>query len=278
MGSTEQTQQQTGKTSQDPWKFAIPGLKNLIGQINGQMGNTGPTQNENNAFDQLTKNAQAGNPFTGDMMSFAKNLFSGGNGAVDKAYQDYQKRLSPYANGDNLGPNGNPMLKSYLDTNANDISGRVNGMFAAAGRDFSGANVNSLSRGITEGNAPILAGQYNTDVGRQFDAASSLYNGANTTQQLKTNMGMQGIGVGQQALQARDSGANQMLAIEAQRRGLPLQNIGNLSSLLTPLAQLGGKGTSSSYGSSTTTPPIGMQLVQAASALKAPGAGWGGGK
>lgn len=280
MGSTEQKQnsQSESVVKRDPYKPTVAPLGNLIGQIDAQTANTGPTGNETGALDTLTQNAQAGNPFTGQMFDLANGLFAGGNGQVQGAYDDYKRQLSPYANGQNIGPDGNPAFKSYMDVVGNDVTNRVNGMFAAGGRDFSGANVNSLARGLTEGMAPIMAQQYNTDVGRQFDAANSLYGAGNSTAGLLGNMGQQGIGVGQQALQSRDSAANQMLSVEQQRRNLPVGNIGNLTGLLTPLAQLGGKtqGETSTTSSSTTTPPLGMQIVQGISALSGGGGGGGG--
>lgn len=267
MGSTEQTQQSSQHQQSRPWAMTMPALHNLIGQLQGQLGQTGLTGTESQAFNQLTKNAQAGNPFAGQMSNLANSLFSGGNGKLDDAYADYEKRMSPYADGKMLGPDGNPMLNKYLDTNRADISSQVNGMFAAAGRDFSGANLNSLSRGITEGNAPILASQYNTDVGRQFDAANGLYSNANNTENMKAQFGQAGVGVSDAAMRAQNYGPNQLLAIEAQKRGIPMQNLSSIAQLLTPLAQLGGTQHGTSTGSSTTTPPLGMQLVQGASSL-----------
>ncbi len=66
------------------------------------------------------------------------------------------------------------------------------------------------------------------------------------------------------------------------KRNLPLGNLGNISGLLTPLAQLGGRSNTNSVQQSVTTPPIGMQVAQVGTGLlnatKAPTAGWGGGK
>lgn len=284
MGSTEQEQKSRTKT--DPWKPTVPTLTNLVGQINGQTGNTAVTGNENAALDTLTQNAQAGNPYAPQIGNLASDLFAGGvdrSGTASDAYSAYKDQLSPFATAQHYGPDGNPGLKGYLDTISNDVQNRVNGMFAGAGRDFSGANLNSLARGIAEGTAPILAQQYNTDVGRQFDAANSLYGAGNTTTGLlsgldQTRLGNRqtGIGVGQDALNARDSGANQLLNVEQQRRSLPLTNIGNLESLITPLAQLGG--TQKSHTTGEVTPPLGMQLVQAYGIMNGRGgSGWGGG-
>src|SRR6185312_8181204 len=80
----------------------------------------------------------------------------------------YQGLLTPYANGSMIG--NNPALKAQLDSLTQDITNQVNGQFAAAGRDMSGANTQTLGRGIAQGVAPVLAAQYNTDVDRALGA------------------------------------------------------------------------------------------------------------
>lgn len=281
MGSTEQSSQGRQTTTTKPWEPTTKPLQRVINRVESEIPNTKTTATEQGAFNTLTANANAGNPFTDQTMNLANNLFAGG--AADANLADYNRRLSPFADGQMMGPDGsNPQLKSYLDTIGNDVSNRVNSMFAGAGRDMSGANQGQLARGLAEGMAPVLAQQYNTDIGRRFDAANSLYGAGNTTDQMKMQYGMSGIDVGNKALEARDSGANRLLDIEGMKRNLPIGNLGNISGLLTPLAQLGGRSNTNSVQSSVTTPPIGMQIAQVGtgllSATKAPNAGWGGGK
>jgi len=208
------------------------------------------------------------------------------SGMIGDAYSQYQQRLDPFASGQNVGQNSG--LLPYLNVIGNDVQKRINDMFAGAGRDLSGLNQQTLARGIAEGTAPVIANQYNQDIANQLNAAGSLYGAGNTTggllagldqSRLSNNLGaagmlsgldqtrlgnMQaGIGAAQSALQARDSGANQLLAIEAQRRGIPFQNLAQAESLILPIAQ--GFGTTNSQTASTGTQeqqvPIGQQLL-----------------
>ena len=70
-------------------------------------------------------------------------------------------------------------LSISLDTIKNDATNSTDGAFAAAGRDLSPANSMATARGITQGEAPVLANQYNTNVSHMMDAAKTLY-GANS--------------------------------------------------------------------------------------------------
>ena len=87
-------------------------------------------------------------------------------------------------------------------------------------------------------------------------AANALYGAGNTTanmlggmqQQYLANQG-QGVTASQAALDAKNYGANATLAEEAQRRGIPVQALGLLAQIGTPIAQLGQQ----SNGTSTTT-------------------------
>lgn len=273
MGSTTQsgsTQQQS-----EPWGPTQGLLKDMLGQIGNYSGNTGINPNENKAFNQLSNNAQKGNPFTGDMFGLANRLFAGGTdrtGMATNSLNAYRNQLGGYARGEHFGPEGNPQLKGYLDTIGNDVSSRVNGQFAAAGRDMSGMNQQTLARGMAEGMAPVLANQYNQDVQTQMGAANNLYGAGNSTtgllaglDQQKLGNQMAGIGVGNQALEARNYGANQTLSVEQMRRNLPLNNIQNILGMLKPVAGLGGSQTA--ITNQTMTPPIAMQAIQGISAL-----------
>lgn len=269
MGGTSTSQQQSqSNSSTEPWQATLPALNNIVGQLGTQANNTGVTANETGALGQLTANAQAGNPYAPQIGNLATDLLSGGgaqdqNGTLNGAYSGLQNTLSPYTSASYLDPSSNPAFMNYMNTISNDVSNRVNGMFAGAGRDLSGANQQSLARGIAEGTAPVFANQYNQNVAAQQGAANSLYQGGNTTAGLlaglnQTALGNRGAGVdaSQAALQARDSGANQLLNVEALKRNLPLQNIGSVESLLAPLAALGGQqtGTQTQSGSQTMSP------------------------
>lgn len=266
-GGTSSAQQQTEtKSKTKPWKPTIPALENIIGQISGQLGNTKPTEYETAALDQIRANAQQGNPFTAQITSLANDLFTGGpdrSGIVNDAYANYQKQSQPYLDPNFLNPYTNPAFQGYMDTVTNDVTDRVNSMFAGAGRDLSGMNMQTLARGIAEGTAPIFANQYNQNVANQRGAMDNLFSAGGQTAGLLSGMDQQslsnraqGVGAAAEALGSQNYGANQMLQAEAARRGLPLNNIGNVSSLLLPIAGLGQQsaGTATSTGTQTMSP------------------------
>lgn len=266
-GSTQQTQ--TTHSTTQPWQPTQPVLQNIVGQIGQQTGNTGPTQNQTSAFQTLTANAQNGNPYAGQIGMLANTLLSGGpdrTGMVNDAWSQYQANLSPFASGQYVDPSQNPALQGYLNTAANDATNRVNSYFAGAGRDLSGKNAEALGRGISAATAPILYDAYNQERARQLGAIGNLFTGglgaAGALSGLdQTALGNQqaGIGASTAALQANDSAANQLLAVEAMQQQLPWQNLGMLSNLITPIASLGGQTNSTTTG--TTQQPLANQIL-----------------
>ena len=149
----------------------------------------------------------------------------------------------------------NPALAAQLAQIQTDVGNSVNSQFAAAGRDFSGANQMAYGRGVAAGEAPVIAAQYNTDVANQMAAANALYGAGNTTantlsgmqQQYLANQG-QGVTAAQSALDAQNYGANATLAEEAQRRGIPVQALGLLAQIGVPIAGLGGQTNGTTTG------------------------------
>jgi hypothetical protein len=147
-------------------------------------------------------------------------------------------------------------LATSLQALKDQITGQVNGSFAAAGRDGSGYNQKALGQGLTAGLAPILTNQYNQNVQNQQGAASNLYNAGNTNagilsglqQQYLANQG-QGVTASGQALDAQNAGADAALQAEAQRRGIPVQALGLLAQIGVPIAGLGSQNS----GTSNTT-------------------------
>jgi hypothetical protein len=258
-GQSSQTQTQQSQTA--PWTAAQPMLNGILGQVNGNMGNTGLTGTETGALNSVEANAANGNPYAGSIGNYATSLLNGGGannqaGAVNQNYQNYQSQMNPLASNTNYDPMNTPGLGQQLQTIQSDVGNSVNGQFAAAGRDFSGANQMAYGRGVAQGMAPVITNQYNQNVQNQQGAANSLYQAGNTNagllsglnQQGLANQG-QGITASQDALSAGNYGANQMLAAEAQRRGIPVQALGMLAQIGIPIAGLGGQ----SSGTSNTT-------------------------
>jgi hypothetical protein len=259
-GTSTTTQQQTSQTS--PYAGAAPALTGILGGVNALVPGAGSlTGAQTGALNSIESNANAGNPYAAPTGNVAMGLLNGGgarnnDAAISGNLSSYQGLLSPYANGSMIGQN--KALQSQLGTIGSDVTNQVNAQFAAAGRDGSGANLQALGRGIAQGEAPVIANQYNQDVSNQLNAAGSLYGAGNTTygllnqDQAAANANAQaGVGVGTQALDARNYGANSILAAEAQRQGIPIQNLTTLLGSVSPVAQAFGTQSGSSSGTQT---------------------------
>jgi hypothetical protein len=164
-----------------------------------------------------------------------------------------QSQLTPYANGSMIG--NNPALQAQLDQIASDTTNQVNGQFAAAGREMSGMNQQTLARGIAQGEAPVIAGQYNQDVANQLSAANSLYGAQNTTSGLQAGLTQQGLanqlqGVtsSQDALNAQNYTPQQQLALAQLAQQIPAQNLGLLAQIGVPIAGLGSQTSGTTQG------------------------------
>lgn len=260
MGGTSETKQTQNSTT-NPWEPAQPALKGILSQLTGNLDKTGITGAETGALDTLVKNANtATSTYAPQIGDFAKTLLAGG-GATDQAgnvnanYQRYVDQTNPLASNTNYNPYDTPGFKDALSTTIADITNSTNGQFAAAGRDFSGMNSQTLGRGIMQGVAPTIAAQYNQNVNNQQGAAGNLYNAGNTNagilsglnQQKLSNQG-QGVTAAGAATDAANAGANATLQAEAARRGIPVQALGLLAQIGIPIAGLGGQSTGQSTG------------------------------
>src|SRR5262249_50821665 len=246
-GQSTSTQTQQSQTA--PWVAAQPMLQAILGQVGTGLNNAGLTPAESSALDTLRSNAAHGNPYAGQIAGYAQSLLDGGGatgqaGNVQDNLASYRSWLTPYANGSMVG--SNPALTAQLEQIRSDVGNSVNSQFAAAGRDFSGANLMAYGRGVAAGQAPVIAAQFNQDVANQIAAANALYNAGNTTastlagmqQNYLANQG-QGVSAAQSALDAQNYGANATLAEEAKRRGIPVQALGLLAQIGIPIAGLG---------------------------------------
>ncbi|WP_315768562.1 tail fiber domain-containing protein [Bradyrhizobium sp. SZCCHNR2012] len=251
-GQSTSTTTQQSQTA--PWQPAQPLLQGILSQLSSGVSNSGLTSAETGALNTLQSNAAQGNPYAGQIGNYAQSLLNGGGATaqapnVQANLSALQNYLTPYANGSMIG--NNPALTAQLAQIQTDVGNSVNGQFAAAGRDFSGANQMAYGRGIAAAEAPVIAAQYNQDVTNQLAAANSLYGAGNTTantlagmqQQYLANQG-QGVTAAQSALDAQNYGANATLAEEAQRRGIPLQTLQLLAQIGTPIAGLGQQSNS----------------------------------
>jgi hypothetical protein len=262
MGGTTQEQTKTSTQQTQPWAPAQPALSGILGQL-GQV-NPNLTSPELSALSGLSDNSGFLNQFTPQATGLANDLFHGGTdrtGMINEAYQQYQKALQPSASGDYVNPASNPALQGYLGTIQNDVANQVNGMFAGAGRDLSGANQQALARGIAQGEAPVLNDAYNTARNQQLAAINSLYGAGNTTggllsqfDQTRLANEQAGLNVAKTAQAFALDPYNQQLAIEAQRRGIPLSTLQAMTGIAMPIAGAGQTTTGTS--TQTTSSPF----------------------
>src|ERR1044071_4969699 len=205
MGGTttvETKQQQQQQT--DPWKYAVPQLQSVLGNISG-LASPNANAQELQALAQLQANAGNTPNLVPQATSLTGDLSSGGidrTGILSGAYGNLQGSLNPIANA-SLDPTQTPGIAALLATIRNDVGNTVNSQFAGAGRDLSGINEQTLARGIAQGEAAPLLAQYNQNVQNRMGAANSLYGaGAGTAaglsgldQQALANR-LQAVGVG----------------------------------------------------------------------------------
>ena len=244
-GTSKSTQKQNQSSTTAPWLEAQPAIKGILGQLQGQLGNTGVTGAESGALDAIKANAGNASQFLPQIQGLLKDMFAGGGATA--GLDDYKRRLSGTADGTQIGANSG--LQPYLNTISNDVQNRVNSMFAGAGRDFSGANLQTLARGIAEGTAPVIASQYNTDVGNMRSAADALYGAERGSAQQGIANRQAGAQMAPTVFETQNAGQKAILEAEALRRGIPMQALGLLAQLGIPIAGLG----SQSSGTATTT-------------------------
>jgi hypothetical protein len=256
-GDKQTATQQSQQT--DPWAPAIPSLMGLLGKANNISTSVTPAQTA--AFSTLQQNAAQGDPNAAADRNLSTNMLDSQSWSpvATNAYGNMQGSLGDIANM-NVDPTQSPGMAGVLATIRNDISNQVNGQFAAAGRDMSGMNQQTLARGIAQGEAQPLLNQYNQNVANKTAAATALQqaglNTATAGQGLDAaNYGVQqgGIGVGQEALAAQNYAPNAMLQLQQQQQQLPFTNLGMLASLLYPMAGLGGQSTGQGTSNTTST-------------------------
>ncbi len=255
-GQSTTTQTQQSQTA--PWQAAQPDLQSILGQLNPLIQNSGLSPTESSAINQLSQNAAQGNPFSGQITGLASNLLNGGGATVQapslqSGLSALQSQLTPFANGSRVG--NDPALQAQLAQIATDTTNQINGQFAAAGREFSGANQQALARGIAQGEAPVIASQYNQDVANQLNTANSLFNAQNATGGLLSGLNQQalanqqqGVNAAQNALAAQNYGPQQQLALAQLAQNIPAQNLQLLAQIGVPIAGLGGQTNGTSQG------------------------------
>lgn len=255
--TTDQTKTENSVTS--PWAPAQPALMGILNKAGGIDTGANPQQLE--AIRLMQGNATSAPNFGGQAGGVANTLLSGGQdygGILNSGYDTLRGQLQPYASGSMVGKN--EALQGQLDTVANDTKNSIESQFAAAGRPAgtNAAVAQAVARGTAQGQAPIIANQYNQDVQNQLGAASGLYSGAGSTagglsslqQQRFGNMGA-GLGAAGAVPGILNQNAASLLSAGNMQQALPFQGLGLLSSIVNPIAGMGGQSSGTSTGTTT---------------------------
>src|SRR6185312_5103952 len=268
-GNTTTQQTSTQNSTTQPWLPAIGPLTGLLSTVAGN--STAPNASQSNAIAALEGNAANGTNFAAPVSGAASTLLAGGNpaysGILSGAYDELRSNLAPFANGSRIGANS--ALMPELNTIANDTQNAVESQFAAAGRGGPGAispaEAQAIARGTAQGEAPVLANQYNTDVSNMMGANSILENAGLSTGTGLNAMTTGNIGLGTNLAQLYpgllNAGATGLLNAGNLEQSLPFQGTGLAESQILPIAGLGAESTGNSVGTTTQQQPLGPTLL-----------------
>ena len=266
-GNSPQTTQQTQNSVSSPWTAAQPMLQSLLDKYSGQSTAVTPAQTA--ATNQLTSDTSAIPNMGASATGALNNAFGFSTtpqiGMLSDATKQLQSNLSPISDPTNLNPYNTPGFSDAMSTMTNDITKNVKNVYAGSGRDPAGAGsfAGSLGRGLVQGEAPVIAGQYNTNVSNMMGANKTAFDAGNTAATGEANLGMLPISTGLSGIGAvpgastayASPGATALTAANA-AYSTPWTN---LSSALTPAATIGSLGgQTSGSGTSTTTPANNM--------------------
>lgn len=289
MGQSSQNTATTQQSSTSPGALGMPTVNGILGQLNPLIANSGLNPAQSGAINTLTQNAANGNPYAAPIATNATNLLNGGgaqnqNGAINSAYQNYYNQTNPMASNMNYDPTQSPGMQQVLQTIQGDTTNAVNGQFAAAGRDMSGMNQQTLARGLAQGEAAPLLAQYNQNVSNQQNAAGNLYNAGNTTSgllngtQAAANANTQtGTQAASDAITAQNQPAMATLAAQGLAQSIPAQNLGLLAQIGIPIAGMSTNSTGSGTSNTTMNPSLLSQLTSVGGLFSTPGSAAGGG-
>jgi hypothetical protein len=260
MGSSKQKQ----KSQTDPWGPTVEPIKDFISSIPTQA--TGATAAQQDAFGELRQIANQGDPNAKQIASNARQelgyTLNSTAPMAQQGYDDYTRRMSSVADGQNQDIGNDPYLQKLLTQVGDEAANRNRASFAAAGRDGSGYDMQTTARGVTQAQLPILVDQLNRERARTDTAAGNLYGAANTSAQnilglnktaAETTQGIRqgGIATNKAALESKAFGPTQILNIEEQLKMLPYDEASKIAELLYGGAKLGQQSEGTSKNKST---------------------------
>lgn len=268
MTDSSKTTNQSQSSSTAPWAQAMPLVNSLFNQYQGL--NPGITANQGGALTKLNDSVSNLPNFGGAGASGVNSIFGSANsapqvGMLNNAYSTLQGNLGGTASGANLNPYSTPGFGDALKTTMDDITNRTKGVYAASGRDPSGAGsfAQSLGRGLTQGVAPTIASQYNQNYGNMVSANNQLFQGAGSTASSLGNLRsgdtattLAGL-TGASAIPGLYSSpaVAQLGAANAQYQQ-PYQNLAQLLQPTTALAGLGSNSSGTGTATQTTSPSL----------------------
>jgi len=208
----------------DPWSGAQPHLRGVMSLGQGFM-TTGQGQRyypestvtpfsnaTENGLAQMEGRALRGSPLTSSAQNFGMGLLN--DRFQDTNYgQTYSRLMDP--------ANQNNQTQGLLDRISGDVTNNVNSQFSASGRYGSGKHSEALSRGITEGIAPVLFNQANTDRAMQLGAAQA----ANNAQSDLYGRQIQGAAIAPQLAAMDYTDPAQLMAVGAAREGKSAEHV-----------------------------------------------------
>lgn len=275
IGQSDTDQSSTAKqdTTTNPWSTAIPQLQTWLNGLAPSTAAAGtPNATTSGALGQLITQAQAGNPLAPAVNSAVSGELNASTqpqqDASNAALKTYTAQNTPIANGENQDFSTNPQIQAVLQQIQQDTKNSVNGQFAGAGRDLSGANQNSVARGIASGEAPVLLNELNTQQARSDAASAGILGNTNATGAATTGFqtdqaNIQNAGVTNEpaALAANQWGPEQVAQLSETLQNLPVDQLSQIAQILFPAAQLGGSSSGTKTGTSDSdTTSFGFKL------------------
>ena len=277
MGGTTTEGTKTSTQTSTPWDPAAPALSGILGNVT--QINPNLTTTETNALDRLSANASAGNPFAPAISGVANTLLGGGgpdrSGMANDAYQKYLGATNATAGGQFLDPNSNPFFGTTTNDITDKVVDRLKSTWAGAGRDPAGAGGfgGNVAGEVATALAPMYSNAYNSERDRQMAAITGQFGAGSQMAGLLSGLDQTKLGNQQAGITAADAantaqswGPMQELAIEAQRRGIPLQTLAQQMGLVLPAAQAFGSKSGTETSESTQGTNWGQLAVGAATA------------
>lgn len=263
-GSSSSKTNTNQQSQSEPWAPTMPYLTRFLQDIDLTRSLAGPSGDQLDAFTALKEAAAQGNQFAPQINQLANDTFNlqSRSGMADDAFAQLQQQLGDTASGKYLDFNNNPYIQQMLTQVGNDVQNRINQTFAGAGRNIDGnaAGLQAVARGVTQAQLPILSQLFDSERGRQLDAAGQLFTAGSGTAQLGQNLDMSAltaragaVPLSNEAMNAKFFGPNQILNLDQQLKELSTDDLSNYANLLLPVAGLGGQqaGTSQSKSKSS---------------------------